>query len=109
MGLDVQSTRSVLTKHVIEMTLGRADNDFADAEPGARHGACHLELDDQPRHDRRRRDGQRRVLRSERSERSRPAACYAARHTMIMAQREDKYLTFPGLLAAVAAGFALDQ
>ena len=56
---------------------GRVHNDTAAGEPGARHGACRSKVASSAARHGKRRDGERRVTRSERSERSRQAACYA--------------------------------
>ena len=61
---------------LLPLFLGRgALNDTAAGEPGARHGACRSKGTFSTARHGKRRDGERRVGRSERSERSRQAAC----------------------------------
>ena len=55
----------------------QAHNDPVAGEPGARHGACRSKMASSAARHGKRRDGERRVARSERSERSRQAACLA--------------------------------
>ena len=57
--------------------MQRAPNDPVAGEPGARHGACRSKMASSAARHGKRRDGERRVARSERSERSRQAACLA--------------------------------